>query len=134
MARWTAVGAVAVVSLLGTLRIGGVFSANSFAATAAQARSIAAEFFRSQNERRYDETCQLLSLGFIRSHALRDRRTCAAVMHAVLIWSLKVEFRIGGVRREGDRIVVQAVADGAPGRIVLVREDGSLRILAVEGH
>jgi hypothetical protein len=30
-------------------------------------------------------------------------------------------------------VVVHAVADGAPGRIVLVQEDGALRIFAVEG-
>jgi hypothetical protein len=35
--------------------------------------------------------------------------------------------------RTGDHYAVQAVADGAPGLIVLVREGGSLKILAVEG-
>ena len=29
-------------------------------------------------------------------------------------------------------MVVHALADGAPGRLVLVREDGALRILAVQ--
>ena len=100
---------------------------------AAQARQVAVEFFRSQNERRYDDLCGLLSRGFIRAHALRDRRTCAVVARVAFVWSLKIDFRIGKFVRVGDRLVVQAVADGAPGLIVLVREDGSLKILAVEG-
>jgi len=55
------------------------------------------------------------------------------VSRVEFVWSSRIEFRIGKVVREGDRLVVQAVADGAPGRIVLVREDGSLKILAVDG-
>ena len=103
------------------------------AALAIQARHVAVEFFRSQNEGRYDDLCALFSRGFIRTHALRDRRTCAAVSRVAFVWSGKTEFRIGKAVREADRFVVHAVADGAPGRIVLVREDGSLKILAVEG-
>jgi hypothetical protein len=49
------------------------------------------------------------------------------------VWNLKIDFRIGKLVRLGSHFAVQAVADGAPGLIVLVREDGSLKILAVEG-
>jgi hypothetical protein len=49
------------------------------------------------------------------------------------VWNAKIDFRIGKLVRVGDHFAVQAVADGAPGLIVLVREDGSLKILAVEG-
>jgi hypothetical protein len=136
MARWwTAIGLVVAVSVLATVAIGGTLSAarRSHSNVAAQARNVAVEFFRSQNERRYDDTCRLLARGFIRSHALRDRRTCAAVMRVVFVWSGKIDFRIGRVTRERGRIVVQAVADGAPGHIVLVPEDGALRILALHG-
>jgi len=94
---------------------------------------VAVEFFRSQNERRYDDTCRLLSNGFIRTHGLRDRRTCAAVMRVTFVWSAKIEFRVGRVTREGAHVIVRAVADASPGQLVLVREGGSLRILAVEG-
>ena len=100
---------------------------------ATEARSVAVEFFRSQNERRYDDTCRILSRGFYASHGLRDRQTCAAVLRVGFVWSGKIEFRIGKATREGSRVVVRAVADGAPGRIVLASEDGVLRILAVEG-
>lgn len=137
MARlWAVSGLVATISVVGTVAIAGTFSAasgNDSVATEAQARSVAVEFFRSQNERRYDDTCRLLSRGFYRTHALRDRQTCTAVMRVAFVWSGKIVFRIGPVARERDRLVVHAVADGAPGRIVLVREDGSLRILAVQG-
>jgi len=101
-------------------------------ALSAQARAVAVEFFRSQNERRYDDTCRLLSHEFYESHGLRDRRTCAAVLRVAFVWSGKIDFQIGRATREGDRVVVRAVADGAPGRIVLVRESGALRILALE--
>jgi hypothetical protein len=102
-------------------------------ATATEARGVAVEFFRSQNERRYDDTCRLLSNGFIRSHRLRDRRTCSAVLRVNSVWNLQIEFRIGSVALDGARVVVQAVVDGVPGRLVMVREGGNLRILAVEG-
>jgi hypothetical protein len=134
MARWFAIGAVAAAATLVTLGLGGGFvTPGRSAATEAQARSAAVEFFRSQNERRYDATCRLLSRSFIRSHALRDRRTCTAVMRVVFVWSEKIDFRIGRVTREGKRVVVHAVADGSPGRIVLVSEGGEFKILAVSG-
>ena len=116
----------------GDRRDGLAGSGRASGATEAQARSVAVEFFRSQNERRYDDTCRVLSRGFIRTHALRDRQTCTAVMRVAFVWSGRIEFRIGDVSREADRVVVHAVADGAPGRLVLVREDGALRILAVQ--
>jgi hypothetical protein len=56
------------------------------------------------------------------------------VLRIAFVWNGKIEFRIGKAAREGSRVVVRAVADGAPGRIVLVREGGALRILAVEGE
>jgi hypothetical protein len=132
MARWMAVWAAAAPSLFSALGLAG----DSLAAgrpVATDARNVAVEFFRSQNERRYDDTCRILSRGFLASHGLRDRRTCAAVMRVALVWNGRVEFRIGRVTRDGSRVVVQAEADGTPGRIVLVSEDGALRILTVEG-
>jgi hypothetical protein len=129
------IAAATVLSGFGTSEVGGpvLASGANDAAPTVEARSVAVEFFRSQNERRYDDLCGLLSGGYYKTHALRDRRTCVAVSHAAFLWSLKIEFRIGKVVREGDRFVVQAVVDGSPGRIVLVREGGSLKILAVEG-
>jgi hypothetical protein len=135
MPHWPALAAVAAAVALATVGIGGTLSAKRVdsAATEAQARRVAVEFFRSQNERHYKTTCRLLSDGFIRSHALRDRRTCTAVMRVAFVWSGKIDFRIGSATLSGDRVIVHAVADRAPGRLVLVHEDGKLRILAVQG-
>jgi hypothetical protein len=136
MKRWMAtIAAATILSGFSTSGFGGPMAASGAndVALAVQARHVAVEFFRSQNERRYDDLCGLLSRGFYRAHGLRDRRTCVAVSRVAFVWSGKIEFRIGKAVREGDRFVVRAVADGTPGRIVLVREDGSLKILAVEG-
>src|SRR5262245_62044650 len=98
MARlWLASGLVAAMSIVGTVAIAATFSAageDDSVATEAQARIAAVEFFRSQNERRYDETCRLLSRGFYKTHALRDRQTCTAVMRVAFVWSGKIVFRI----------------------------------------
>lgn len=135
MTRWTAaVVATVVLSGLGTLGLGGTMrGSGDTAASARQAQGVAVEFFRAQNERRYDDLCGLFARGFYRTHALRDNRTCLAVLGVALAWSGKIAFRIGAVTREGDRLTVQALADGTPGRIVLVQESGSLKILDVEG-
>ena len=132
MARWTAFAATAATSLVATLGL----ASDTLAvgrATAIEARGVAVEFFRAQNERRYDDTCRLLSNGFIRSHRLRDRRTCSALLRVNSVWNLRIEYRIGSVALDGARVVVQAVVDRVPGQLVMVREAGNLRILAVEG-
>jgi hypothetical protein len=132
MTRLTTTGAALATSLVATLGLAGDVRAAG-QTVAVEARGVAVEFFRSQNERRYDDTCRVLSRGFIESHALRDRRTCAAVLRIVSVWNGQIAFRIGKATIEGSRVVVRAVADGAPGRIVLVREGGLLRILELDG-
>jgi len=129
------IAAAAVLSGFGTSDFGGPMAAPGAngIAFAVHAQHVAFEFFQSQNERRYDDLCALFSRGFIKAHALRDGRTCAAVARIEFVWNLKIDFRIGKLVRVGDHFAVEAVADGAPGRIVLVRENGSLKILAVEG-
>jgi hypothetical protein len=135
MAWRIAIAATAVIVTLGTLALDGKIPASGHAyPTEAQARSVAIEFFRSQNERQYDRTCALLSRGFYASHRLPDRQTCVASLRVSFLWSGPIAFRIGAVERDGNRFVVHAVADGAPGRIVLVRQDGDLKIVAVQGQ
>lgn len=107
-------------------------AAGAVGSVEAEARGVAVEFFRSQNERRYDDTCRLLSRGFYKSHGLVDQRTCSAVLRVAFVWSGRIEFRIGRVIRQSKHVVVRAVADGSPGRIVLLRENGTLKILAVQ--
>jgi hypothetical protein len=125
---------MAAVSTLATLGMGGAIRPTGGAdATAARARSVTIEFFRSQNERRYDDTCRLLARGFYRAHRLPDQQTCVASLRISFMWNGQITFRIGTVALDGNRVLVQATADGSPGRIVLVREQGDLKILAVEG-
>ena len=133
MARTGAI--VATVALLALVASGAVWTTSGAGGTGSvvvEARSVAVEFFRSQNERRYDDTCRLLSRGFYRSHALRDQRTCSAVLRVAFVWNGRIEFRVGAITVEADRVVVRAVADGSPGRLVLVRENGTLRIVALQ--
>ena len=132
MTHFTAAAAALATSLVAALGLAGDVPAAG-QSIAVEARGVATEFFRSQNERRYDDTCRVVSRGFIESHALRDQRTCAAVLRVVFVWNGQIVFRIGRVSQEGSRVVVRAVADGAPGRMVLVREGGLLRILELDG-
>ena len=129
------IAAATVLTGFGTAGFGGPMAASgandvAFAVQAQQAQS------SSSGRRTSDATTISARCSHAASsgrHALRDRRTCAAVSRVVFVWNLKIDFWIGKVVREGDHFAVQAVADGAPGLIVLVREDGSLKILAVEG-
>src|SRR5262245_39346776 len=113
MTRWpTTVAAAAVLSAFGISGAGEpmVASGSNDAALAVRARQVALEFFESQNQRRYDDLCALFSRGFIRAHALRDRRTCAAVTRVAFVWNGKIDFRIGKLVRAGGQFAVQAVA------------------------
>ena len=136
MARWTAIGATAAIAALGAVGIGAtVLRSGHTDATAARARRVAVEFFRSQNERQYDRTCRLFSRGFYVRHRLRDRQTCAALLRVSFMWSGHIDFRVGAVERIASGVVVvRAIADGSPGRIVLVSENGELKIAAARGE
>jgi hypothetical protein len=132
MARWTAIGAIAAISALCTLAVRTtILASGHHDATEASARRVAVEFFRSQNDRQYDRTCRLLSHGFYTSHRLPDPQTCVALLRIGFLFSGRIQFRILGVERHGTGFVVRALADGAPGRMILVRENGNLRILSV---
>jgi hypothetical protein len=48
------------------------------------------------------------------------------------MWAQEIHLRVTGVRARGNLAVVEALADGAPGRVVLVRVDGRYRILRIE--
>jgi hypothetical protein len=135
MARWTAAfGATVAVLALATLGVGRtILSAATPNATWSQARGVAAEFFRSINEQRYDDSCRLLSRRFYRQHRIRDRQTCVAGLRIGFLSSPEIHARIGKITRERDRVVLRAIANGAPGQIVLVREGGYFKIENVEG-
>ena len=94
-----------------------------------EARGVTVAFFRSINERRYEQTCRLLSKGYHKKYRIPSRRHCVAGLRVGLMWSQEVEFRITGIDADRRRAVVSATADGAAGRILLVRERGSFKVL-----
>ena len=93
-----------------------------------EARRVVREFFRTLNARRYDETCALLADGYFARRAA-ERRHCAIGLRVGFMWSQEIRWRIVGVSTEGAWVVVQTVADGAPGVLLLTRVGGRLHLL-----
>jgi hypothetical protein len=48
-------------------------------------------------------------------------------------WTQSFRFRIVGVRMNGSKATVAALANGAPGRIVLIEEAGRFKVVSVGG-
>lgn len=101
--------------------------------TRAAASSVARDFFTTLNERRYERTCDLLARAYLRAHQLERPGHCSLALRIGYMWSQEIRFEIGDVRLQARQAVVRAVADGAPGELVLVREDGRFKVLAVRG-
>ena len=125
-----AVGVVASSVAAGVVMVES--ASGSGAANRAEANATAAGFFRSINERRYDRTCALLSASYYRRHSL-DPARCALGLRVGFMWSDEIRFRVTGVRIDGSRAVVEALVDGVPGRLVLVRELGRFKVSSVLG-
>ena len=96
----------------------------------AEARAVASLFFEAINARRYDEACGLLSKRFYREHHVPDRKHCVLGL-TVGMGPNGARFEITGVRANGQRAEVSARADGAPGKVLLVKEEGRFRIVAL---
>jgi hypothetical protein len=121
--------AVTAVGLVVPLAHGdAVGSAASKRALETEARDVAVELFRTVNERRYERSCELLADG------KTDRNLCVVGLRVGFMWSQEIRFRVTGVRLEGDRAFVEAIADGAPGQVVLTRLGGRYRVLRVESR
>ena len=113
---------------------GGIGAASRHTESAdTRAAVVAARFFRSLNERRYGETCRLLSARFYRENHVPNRTRCVLGLRVGFAWAPEIRFRIVDVHIDGHRAVVSAVANGAPGRIALVEEGGLFKILSVRG-
>jgi hypothetical protein len=135
MSRWLGIGTTAALAMLGVLAgARTTFAHGHSGTTARQARQVVVEFFRSQNERRYERTCELLAPAFYAEHGLPDAPTCVALLRVGFMWTGRIEYHISRVEREGDRFTVRATANGAPGRIILVHDGGTFRIAGVVGE
>jgi hypothetical protein len=96
-----------------------------------QARAVVRAFFQTINTRQFGRTCDLLSVRFYREHHVPDRRHCVFGLRVGLGVNPTVRSRILGVCVARRRVVVTALANGVPGRIVLVEDSGTLKILSV---
>lgn len=99
-------------------------------AAAREARLVATELFRALNERRYARTCALLADAYF-SQGPDGRRWCELGLRVGFVWAQEVEFRVTAVQAGARGAVVAGVADGEPGRVVLVRAAGRYRVLRV---
>jgi hypothetical protein len=126
-----ATAAVAAAAVIFVLAPGGVGAGGR---VTAEARSVAREFFRTINARQYAQTCDLLSAAYYERHHIPSKEDCVTGLRIGFMWSQVIRFRVTGVTVEADRVVVRSLADGVPGRLVLVREGGLLKIFALEGR
>jgi hypothetical protein len=97
-----------------------------------EARRVTVAFFRSINERRYEQTCRLLSKAYYKKYRIPSRRHCVAGLRISFMWSQEIEFRISGIEADRYRAVVNSTADGAAGRVILIRERGAFKVLELE--
>lgn len=131
-ASMLAVVALAAVAVAG-FTLSAVIDSSSGAMTRSEATSVAREFLTSLNRRRYEQTCDLLARGYLETHRLESAGQCSLGLRIGFMWSQEIRFRIGRVRFRGGQAIVEAVVDGAPGQLVLAREVGRLKVLAVRG-
>lgn len=108
-------------------------SSASGLATEAQARAVVSEFFRGINARQFGKTCSLMSARFYRKNHISGRKQCVLGLTVGFANSPTIFVRILRVRSVGERALVSVLANGAPGEIVLVKESGQLRVLALHG-
>ena len=85
-----------------------------------EARRTAVDLVRFLNERRYEQTCALLAA---------PPRHCEIHLRTGFVWAPTIRLRITAVRLTAQGAVVEAFADGMPGRFELVRRNGRYRVL-----
>jgi hypothetical protein len=98
-----------------------------------QARTAAASFFEALNAKQFERACTMLSRRFYRENHVRDAQICRLALWIGMVRSDPVSFRIVAVDVRGREATVTALADGAPGTVRLVEEQGRYKVLALEG-
>lgn len=99
----------------------------------AMARQTAREFFQTIDARRYYRACDLMAVQFYRENRVPDKARCALALRIGFTWAPSYRFRIVGVRVDGRRAVVDALANGVPGQVELVQEHGRFKVASVGG-
>jgi hypothetical protein len=130
--RWLLFGVTVVAGCALTIGVG--FSGPAHGPSReVLARSTAREFFQTINARHFERTCALMSSRFYRENHMPDRARCVLALRIEFTWAPSFRFSIRGVRIDGDRAIVTALANRAPGRLVLVEEAGRFKVLSVRG-
>jgi hypothetical protein len=97
------------------------------------ARAVAREFFRSINARQFAKTCDLLSGRYYEANRIPDSIQCAWRLTLGFAWQQSIRFKIGAIHVRDGRAIVAALADGVPGTLLIAKEDGAFKILALSG-
>jgi hypothetical protein len=129
----TLISALFAATALGGLGIGLALAGFHGDSAAVQARAVASQFFRTIDQRRYAQTCDLLSARFYRQKHVPDKRHCVLGLSVGMAMAPSYRFRITGVQVTRGRAIVSALANALPGRLVLVREQDGFKVLAVHG-
>jgi hypothetical protein len=83
------------------------------------------------NAKRFEDVCRMMSARFYRENDVPDEARCVLGLRVGFMGAPEVRFEILRVRVDEGRAVVDALADGAPGRIVLVQEHGVFKVLSL---
>jgi hypothetical protein len=107
-------------------------AADSGRPAVAEARQVVHRFFQTLNDRKFAKTCELMSKRFYRANHIQNKRRCMLGLAATFSNTATVHFRVVSIRSDQGRTTLRVLANGAPGTIVLVREDGRLKILSIQ--
>jgi len=109
-------------------------ASNAPASPEAQAKAVARQFMRSLGTAQFGRTCRLLSARFYRENHVPSRKRCELALRVTFTGAaVRFKILIAQVDRDRNRAVVHALANGAPGKIVLVQERGVFKVLSVAG-
>jgi hypothetical protein len=125
--------AVVVAAVVAAAAVGIALSASKASASPeAKATAVAKQFMQTLENGRFARTCQLLSTRFYREHHVPSRARCELALRATFTGAA-VRFKVLNVRidRDRNRAIVRTIANGAPGKIVLVQENHLFKVLSV---
>jgi hypothetical protein len=129
-------GAIAVAILLAAIAALAATGAEAGTGRPAEieARQVVRQFFQTLNHGQFAKTCDLLSKAFYRVNHIPDKHRCAIALAATFSYTATVLVRVLRIRSERGQVIVDALANGDPGTILLIREHGRLKILSMTGR
>ena len=125
--------AVAVAAVLLAVLPRVTAGSDEASARSSEARAVAARFLRTINARRFETTCSLMSARFYRENHVPSRERCVLGLRVGFTWAPTYRFKNAEANLRDDAAVVDTLANGVPGQIVLVLEAGEYKVLSVRG-